>query len=385
MVSRNGKITHFVLMQHAERGAARVWPQSFEVALFYNGSTKIVTVNMVKGVANTKELIGLKRPNFILFNSGGEGYGLFPTDADLYNSLADIQSPLQRTSAYISLYENMLAGRYIKPEALLNLYIKALGTEKEEMSLRLISGYIGSIYWQFITPQSRAKINDLLEGSLWQAMQQQTLANNKKILFGAYQNIHLSKQARNTLYNVWKLQQPPAGVKLSEDDYTSLSFSLALRNDADTTILTQQYARITNPDRKKRFEFIRPALSPDVKVRDQFFASLSDLKNRSKEANVLTALSYLHHPLRQGTSVKYLAKSLDMLQAIQITGDIFFPQSWLSSTFGSYQSTEAARIVNEFLANHPNYNEKLRAKILQSTDNLMRASSKLLPKMMVAE
>ena len=69
-----------------------------------------------------------------------------------------------------------------------------------------------------------------------------------------------------------------------------------------------------------------------------------------------------------------------MLETIQITGDIFFPQSWLSSTFGSYQSNEAAHIVNEFLAAHPNYNEKLKAKILQSTDNLVRASGKLLPK-----
>lgn len=385
MTSKNGKITHFVLLQHPERGAPRIWPQSFEVTLFYSGSVKTITVNMTKGVADLRETIGMKRPAYILFNSGGEGYGLFPTDADLYNSLSEIQSPLQRTSAYISLYENMLTGRYIKPEALLNLYIKALNTEKEEMSLRLINGYISSIYWQFITPQSRTKISDQLEGALWQALQQQTSANNKKILFGTYQSIHLSAQARNNLYNVWKQQQPPAGVKLSEDDYTGLAFALALRNDADTTILTQQYARITNPDRKKRFEFIRPALSPDVKVRDHFFADLQDLKNRSKEANVLTALSYLHHPLRQNTSVKYLAKSLDMLQTIQITGDIFFPASWLSSTFGTYQSPEAARIVTEFLASHPNYNEKLKAKILQSTDNLMRASSKLVPRIAAVE
>jgi aminopeptidase N len=385
LVSKNGKITRFILIQHAERGAARTWAQNFEITLYYPGSTKTITVNMTKGVADLKETQGMKRPMYVLFNSGGEGYGLFPTDKDLYNSISEIQSPLQRTSAYISLYENMLAGRYIKPAALLDLYTKALNTEKEEMSLRLITGYISSIYWQFITVASRQKISDQLEGALWQAMQQQTAPNNKKILFSTYQSIYQSETARNNIYSVWKQQQPPTGVKLSEDDYTGLSFSLALRNDADTTILTQQYNRITNSDRKKRFEFIRPALSSDVKVRDQFFHSLQDLKNRAKESNVLTALNYLHHPLRQNTSVKYLAKSLDMLQTIQVTGDIFFPQSWLSATFGSYQSAEATQIVNTFLANHPNYNEKLKAKIQQSTDNLMRASTKLLPKTIVIE
>jgi aminopeptidase N len=385
LVSKNGKIKRFLLIQHAEHGAPRTWPQSFEVTLFFSGSTKEIKVSMTKGVFDFKETEGMKRPNFVLFNSGGEGYGLFPTDADMYNNIADMPSALQRTSAYISLYENMLAGRYIKPEALLNLYIHALSTEKEEMSLRQNAGYISSIYWQFINPQTRLKVNQDLENSLWQAMQQQTAANNKKILFSTYQSIYFSAAARNTIYNVWKDKQQPAGVKLSEEDYTGMAFSLALRNDVDTTILTQQYARITNPDRQKRFEFIRPALSPDVKVRDKFFASLSDLKNRAKEANVLTALNYLHHPLRQATSVKYLAKSLDMLETIQSTGDIFFPQSWLSSTFGSYQSAEAAHIVTEFLAAHPNYNEKLKAKIQQSTDNLMRASGKLVPKVVVIE
>lgn len=385
LVSKYGKIKRFILIQHAERGAPRTWTQKFDITLFYSGSTKTITVNMIKGVADLTETEGMKRPNFMLFNSGGEGYGLFPMEADLYNSLSDIQSPLQRTSAYITLYENMLAGRYIKPAALLNVYIKALSNEKEEMSLRLITGYMSNIYWQFITPQSRLQISTLIENNLWQAMQQQTAANNKKILLGTYQSIYQSTQARDNIYNVWQQQQPPAGVKLSEDDYTAMAFSLALRNDKDTTILSKQYMRITNPDRKKRFEFIRPALSSDVKVRDEFFHSLQDLKNRSKESNVLTALGYLHHPLRQATSVKYLAKSLDLLETIQVTGDIFFPQSWLSATFGSYQSPEAVRVVNEFLTTHPNYNEKLRAKILQSTDNLMRANNKLLPKTIVIE
>ena len=68
-----------------------------------------------------------------------------------------------------------------------------------------------------------------------------------------------------------------------------------------------------------------PALSADVQVRDAFFASLSQEQNREKEAWVASALSYLHHPLRSHTSEKYLKQSLDLLEEIQLTGDIFFP------------------------------------------------------------
>ncbi|MGY0036976.1 hypothetical protein [Pedobacter sp. NJ-S-72] len=104
-----------------------------------------------------------------------------------------------------------------------------------------------------------------------------------------------------------------------------------------------------------------------------FFDSLKYPANKAKESNVLAALYYLHHPLRQQYSVGYLEKSLGLLEEIQSTGDIFFPQSWLQATFGTYQSKAAATIVTEFLKNHPDYSPRLKAKILQATDNLFRA------------
>ncbi|WP_315985092.1 hypothetical protein [Hymenobacter sp. BT188] len=116
-----------------------------------------------------------------------------------------------------------------------------------------------------------------------------------------------------------------------------------------------------------------PALSADVKIRDAFFSSLKEEKNRSKEAWVVAALGYLHHPLRAESSEKYLPESLNLLAKIQQTGDIFFPYSWLQATFGAYQSSTAARIVRAFITNNPKYNPKLRAKILQASDDLFRA------------
>jgi aminopeptidase N len=94
---------------------------------------------------------------------------------------------------------------------------------------------------------------------------------------------------------------------------------------------------------------------------------------RRKEAWVLAALANLHHPARAGASEKYLPISLDWLADIQRTGDVFFPQSWLQASLGPYQTAEAAEVVRKFLRDHPDYNPKLRAKILQAADNLFRA------------
>jgi len=198
-------------------------------------------------------------------------------------------------------------------------------------------------------------------------------SGKKKILFRCYQNISLTQNALDNLHKIWKEQKPPAGVKLSEDEYTSLALNLALKEYPDETILNTQLNRLNNADRKQRLQFLMPAVSKDVKVRDAFFASLKDLNVRKKEAWVGDALSYLHHPLRSNASITYLKTSLDMLEEIQLTNDIFFPGTWLNASFSSYQTKEAADIVREFLKTHPTYNSQLKMKILQAADPVFRA------------
>lgn len=366
------KISRFIITQKPEFGSPRIWPQSFKIELFYDDDTKTLEVNSSGAHTEVKGALGLAKPKFIVFNSDGEGYGVWPVDPAVMNHINEVSSPLIRASYYISAYENMLDKRFVRPARLLQFFTDQLSKEKDELNLRLLTGYIGNIFWEFNSATKRTQTAPALEKQIWQAMQQQSLANNKKNLLKLYQDIFLSNDAYQKLYQIWDTQQTPEGVKFSEDDYTSLAFALQLRKD-NQSVLSEQFKRIKNPDRKKRFEFILPALSADVKVRDQFFASLSDLKNREKESNVLAALSYLHHPLRQETSIKYLKKSLDLLQEIQVTGDIFFPQSWLQTTFGNYQNAEALKIVNDFLDAHPNYPSKLKAKILQASDQLKRA------------
>lgn len=373
MEKKGNKIGKFVVKQRSEYGQNRIWPQLFELTLYYPGSSKEVTVNLNAEEVELKALQGMAVPDFVLFNSSGQGYGVWPVDRAMFNRLQAMDKALHRASAYISLYENMLNGRSVKPLELLNLLAGCIGREKEELNLKLITGYMSTIYWEFISVQERTALHQSLEEKIWKAMLAQQRPNHRKLLFKTYQDVFLSKQAMERLYGVWKRQAAPNNIKLSEDDYTSLVFSLALREGHDPAILKEQLGRISNADRKTRFEFIMPAVSSDPEERDAFFGRLELRSNRSKEANVGTALYYLHHPLRQQTSIKYLQKSLDLLEEIQATGDIFFPQNWLQSILNYYQDKQAAEIVTGFLTAHPGYNPKLKAKLLQAADNLFRA------------
>ncbi len=82
------------------------------------------------------------------------------------------------------------------------------------------------------------------------------------------------------------------GLILAEPDYINLAQELALRAvPAWREILDLQQDATKNPDRRAQFAFVRPALSPDPAVRDAFFDSLADVKNRRREPWVLEGLS----------------------------------------------------------------------------------------------
>jgi aminopeptidase N len=139
-------------------------------------------------------------------------------------------------------------------------------------------------------------------------------------------------------------------------------------------MLAQQLSQIENPDRRARFAFIMPALSPSDATRDQFFLTLAKVDNRRHEPWVIDALAYLNHPLRARHAQAYIRPSLELLREIQQTGDIFFPLRWTDAVLGGHNSADAARSVSAFLAEQHEYPPRLRHIIEQSSDTLMRAS-----------
>jgi len=371
--SAGGNITQLNIRQQGENGDARVWPQLFEIAFLYADHTEELTVNMNVSSVHLTAAAGRKVPQGILFNSSGHGYGVFPVDAGVLPRLSSLKDPVMRASAYINLYENMLDGRGISPRRLLELDQAALSGETEELNLGIILDQVTSIYWRFLSLQVRDSLAGSLENDLWQAMLNAGTGNLKKLLFRTYGNIVVSRSGVERLYKIWKDQQPPAGVKLSEEDYTGMAAALALRGYPEQeVILQEQLSRIQNGDRRQRLEYLMPALSGDTAERDRFFKTLGTADGRKKEAWVLTALSYLHHPLRTAYSGKYLPQTLALLEEVQRTGDVFFPQGWLGVSLAWYRSAGAATTVRKFLEERPELNPKLRAKVLQAADGLFR-------------
>ena len=206
-------------------------------------------------------------------------------------------------------------------------------------------------------------------------MQQRSSINDKVSFYRSYRSLATSPEAMDNLYRIWRGELNIPGLPLSESDQIAMVSALALRDypGADQ-LLREQLDKISNPDRKKQFAFVLPALSSRPEERDSFFQLLRLPENRSNEPWVLQGLEYLHHPLRAASSMQYLRPALDLLEEIQQTGDIFFPKRWLEASFGGHQSPAAAAIIREFLRENPDYSYRLKNKILQAADPLLRVA-----------
>ncbi len=373
------------LHQSDPSGKNRLWQQSFAIARFDGSDGKRLTMEGAEVDVSDYFKRDSKGDDYHgLINADGRGYGVFnlgqvPVMRN-WTKLGD----LQKGVAMIDFYEQLLDGRMAGDEyiALIKWIVVR---EKNQLLLNLVLGQLNRVYWSFLTPDQRDALAPDLERTLYHCMNDiAETPSQKKIFFNAFRNVTITQVNIQRLYNIWigASHARVPGLRLSERDRTSLAANLAIKTpDRAEEILDKQLAAIENPDRKKRFEFIMPSLSPDIEKRDAFFASLKDETNRQTESWVLAALGYLHHPLRAQQSQKYIPESLELLEEIQKTGDIFFPKRWLDQTLNNHNSAAAARAVREFLEQRPEYNAQLRMKILQAADMLFRSEKKLSPAM----
>ncbi len=284
--------------------------------------------------------------------------------ARLVERLPTLPSPLVRGVAWITLWEEMLENRGT-PEAFFDLTLRGLESETDELNVQRIVAYLRTLYWRFLRERPSAKVEELL----WRLMERAPSASLKSTYFRTFRSVAITPDGVARLRKVWNRGLAVDGLKFSEVDFIDMALELAVRGE---TVLETQLARIENPDRRARFAFVMPALSADPAARDAFFESLKDAKNRTHEPWVIEGLAYLNHPLR--ADEKRIQPGLELLEEIQRTGDIFFPERWVDALLGGHRSNRAAAIARDFLAERPDYPPRLRQKILQSADGLFRAA-----------
>jgi aminopeptidase N len=354
--------------------SGRIWQQSLHARSKIKDPYHESSLNLV----NEKPLPVGEAGAMLFPNSSGIGYGYFRMDTvsrnyffNNYNSKSEpgLQDPVFKGAMLVNCWEAFLRGEGAASEVMSQRVIDMLLEEDNPLLTDYLLSNLHTLWWSFLSDVNRQKMQEDLEHKLWSQLENVPDKGIKTSYFKAFRNIARSEQALGKLEDLWNTKLTVSGLVLSEDDKIALACELVLKGgDRYIPILEKQHNETKNPDRKAKLKFIERSLSNDENERNAFFESLRREENREKEAWVLEGLSYLHHPLRQQSALKYLRPSLELLQEIQLTGDIFFPTRWINTTFGGHSSAEAQKIAQTFLSENPDYPYYLRNKILQATD-----------------
>ena len=377
--TQDGRVVRLAVRQRDSRGRGLHWPQRLTVLVGTARETKTFGVLLEGAEVSIPEAAGLPAPSWILPVGGGLGYGLFTLDQTtldyLTRSLHEIPDPVTRGAALVALWESMLEGR-VAPDAMMETLLAALPRETDELSVQQMLDYTRSVFWRYTAADDRSAMAEKLESVLRAGLDRSKSTSGKAAWFGGLRSTATMPATLEWLERVWRRDEKIPGLPLAEADESDLALDLAVRDvPAAEEILKTQLDRFKNPDRKARFAFVMPALSRDAAVRERFFESLKDVNNRRREAWVLEATRYLHHPLRAASSKRLVVPALALVREIQQTGDIFFPKRWADATLGGYQSIQTAAEVRAFIERlPPDYPPRLRWVLLSSADPLFRAA-----------
>jgi aminopeptidase N len=367
--------TRVTLRQEDPAGAGRVWPQRLEAT--FPGGEGLVTRAVELGEAPaTIELPG-GAPAWLLPNGGGLEYARFVLDdasrEALLDSVGAVPVGRVRGAAWITLWDAVLEGQ-IDPTRFLEHVVAALPNENDEQVTQLLLGYVQNVYWRLLPSVERGRRGPGVELALWRGARESATPTLRGAYFSAWRGVVETADGVARVRRIWAGEET-APVPIAEPDRTRLAATLALREvDGWRQLLEQEEAQITNPDRKVRFGFVRPALSNDPTDRERFFQSLADPANREREPWVIEGLGYLNHPLRADHGRRFILPALELLEDIQRTGDIFFPGSWVDAALSGHTQPEAAQTVKDFLDARPDYPVQLRRKILQASDMVERSA-----------
>lgn len=383
-----GVINRFRLTQNSEHNGQKSWKQQFYISLVYDSNhVENIKIDMRLPSQEPNEVIGKKTPKYIVFNSTGEGYGVFPIDPAFLKSGIMSCAPEMKASSIINLFETMLRSkekqnqdsyaksRTIAPTEFLWLMVDMIEKDTIGLILERELKYIEMVYWKLLKPATRISIAATLEKRLLEVLDNQKEGKLKTSIFRTYTRIALTIDATKLLYGYWKRTDPlPKLVEFYPDDWNSLAQQLALRNFHVKEVLqTQLNSNKGNYAMFQSFKFTMQALSEDSADLDIFFQNILTPQGRILESDVLTAIGFLHHPLRQNFSKTYIDKSLNILPELMQKNDVFFAPNWVDYIFDNYQDiTTANKLRNYLKESHPDVPELLIQRIRQKEEWVSR-------------
>ncbi len=316
------------------------------------------------------------KSDLVLLNANGKGYGFFELNEKeigfVVESIQNMDDENIRAAVVLNMHENFLNGN-VDVHLYFDFVLDAIWYETNQQLQNYLLSNLEQICLNFLRYEEEPLYSGKAGYILWNNLHKDEI-KAKELFFETWIKLTRGPESLSQMIQIYEKELLIPGFNLSESNRIQLALEIAMRSPERSDILQKELNRQENPDRKRQLEFIKPAASQNKKERDEFFRKLKKPENRNPEPWVLDALYFLHHPLHEGQGRDYIAESLVLLEEIQRTGDIFFPQNWLQSTLRNYNDSEVAEMIRDYLNENTELSENLRLKVYQASDIVFRAS-----------
>ena len=351
---QDGKL---IVSQNDPYGRGLCWRQKFDIRLIYDlGHSRTVSVDMREPVVS----ITLNdRPNGIIPNYNGRGYGVFTLDDAYIKALPQrlmiTRDELNRYMLLQTIFDNYQMGN-VPPSYFGELY-RCMTKERNPLIMQTIIDHMAKI--AFDQPRSERAT---LEQCMIDIMAENKRPECRQAIIRKMATFATSPEVLDMLYTIWSDQNDPL---FNEHDYMEMAYRLAiLRPQVCDSILEQQRQWLKSDQLREEFDYVSQACNPDENAQRTLFNQLLKPENRKHEPWALHVLRLLSADVREPQNNVYIPASLESLEYIQQTSDIFFANNWLTALFEGHKSREALDDAEKFLASDTKLQEYLRNKIL---------------------
>ena len=236
VIDQDGLIKELKLKQSDPKKNNRIWMQNLQLRLGYENNDVLLPIYFNDKEIKILEAEGLRKPNYILPNGVGVGYGYFKMDSGtrsfLLEKLPKINDPYLRGIIWLNVWEDMLNGN-IEPVEMIELCINALKTEDDILNTQRILARLNSTFWNFLTQDQRQDNAVELESILSQHMNEANTLTTRSMYFRSLRSMILTDNGYEWLKSVWMKTDSIKGITLSERDYITIASELALRGKDD--------------------------------------------------------------------------------------------------------------------------------------------------------
>jgi aminopeptidase N len=410
-----------VFSQSDARSGKQLWMQKMTFLYLYeDGHTRIEDVSFNKNDREIEELWGIDfrgqetkesrkemlPPKFIFTNYQDHGYGVFLLDEKSKKyALENIQNEKDdflRAMMWGSLWDSVREAE-LDPKDYIELVIKNLGTEKDEVTIAGLLGRVSTAMNYYVSDKQQAELAPRVEDLLAEKILNTSSMGQKLTFYRSFLGIASTEKARGVLKDILKGRFTKRGPKANNDtdisagdraappadklpdthvvtdqiplktkDKFDIATRLLILGDKDAPALLAELEKTETSDEAKRYIYAARAGIATAENKAKYFNDFLNDKNIS-ESWIEAAFGPFNSVRHSELTLPYLEKALAELPNLKRNRKIFFVNGWLGAFIGGQRSAEALAIVNKFLADNPNLDKDLRLKILENADGLERA------------